>query len=92
MKTSRQHFHRYGRILAGPTLRIASAWDSHLALPSFSVIEPRRMKTCVTTIFETEDEPVRFEADDASPCPVERSKVLLVGELRFCCGKDGEKV
>lgn len=72
------------------TLRMVSAWDSHFARPSFSVIEPRRMNTWVTTIFETEDEPPRFE--DACPCVADRSKVLLVGELRFCCGNKGENV
>lgn len=45
------------------------------------------MKTCVTTIFDTDDEP-----DDACPCIADRSNALLVGELRVCWGNDGENV
>lgn len=71
---------------------MASACDSHFARPSFSVIDPSRMNTCVTTIFDTDDEPARFKEEDDCACVVDRSKVLLVGELRLCCGNDGENV
>ena len=55
-------------------------------------MEPRRIKTWVTTIFETDDDPAT--ADDVEPEPpiIERSNALLIGELNGCCNRDGENV
>ena len=72
------------------TLWITSAWASHFALPSFSVIEPSSRKTWVTTILDTEDWPNGAE-EEFRPV-ADRSKVLVVGELRLCCGNGGDKV
>ena len=62
-----------------------------MALPSFSVIEPKRRNTWVTTIFDTE---VWFEVEDVEAGEVKevRSNVAIVGELRVCCDKEGENV
>lgn len=72
-----------------PTFRICSACASHLALPSFSVMEPRSRKTCVTTIFETDDCPELFELEDGK---TERSKFAVTGEARLFGGNEGENV
>ena len=53
-------------------------------------MEPSSRKTWVTTILDTEDWP---DAAEAEFDPVnERSKGLVVGELKLCCGNGGEKV
>jgi hypothetical protein len=70
---------------------MASAWESHFAFPSFSVIEPRSRNTCVTVILDTDDWLEIFEAGVDRENGL-RSKVVLVGDVRLCCDKDGEKV
>lgn len=72
-----------------PTFRIASAWESHLALPSFSVIEPRSRNTWVTTILETDDW-LELADNNVDEEKVFRSKVVLVGEVKLCCVPKGE--
>ena len=79
-----------GRFWWNYTLWIASAWASHFALPSFSVMEPSRRKTWVTTILDTDDWP---DAAEEEIDPVnDRSKALIVGEFKLCCDNGGEKV
>ncbi len=60
---------------------MASAWESHLALPSFSVIDPKSKNTCVTTIFDTDDWP-DIPDEGADPPNADRSNVLFVGEFK----------
>ena len=54
-------------------------------------MDPRRRNTWVTTILETEDWPELLEAD-AEVGNRLRSKLAIVGEVKFCWAKDGEKV
>ena len=70
---------------------MASAWESHFVLPSFSVIEPRRMNIWVTTIFDTEVWLLLTDVEVVG-VKVARSKVVFVGETTPCCASDGENV
>jgi hypothetical protein len=69
-------------------LSMVSACESHLALPSFSVMEPSRRKTWVTTILETEDWGEEAEGGRDAP-KMPRSKDVVVGEPRPCWASDG---
>ena len=73
------------------TFRIWSAWDSHFALPSFSVIEPRSKKSWAITILATEAELLLVMLIDEDDAAV-RSKAVLVGEFTLVCDNDGENV
>ena len=66
--------------MEGHTLRICSALTSHLALPSFSLIESRSRRTCAIDIFTKDDTPP-IEALDG--CVEDLSKVYEVGDPRL---------
>lgn len=74
-----------------PTLRIASACESHFTLPSFSVIDPKSRKSCVITILDTDEDPVPL-GKALDPVYGDRSKVAETGEVRLWEGPAGEKV
>lgn len=62
-----------------PTFRIASACVSHFPLPSLSVIDPKRRKTCVTVILANEDP---LELDGVDVPKFVRSNPRFVGEVK----------
>ena len=68
------------------TLRIFSAFSSHFAFPSFSVIELRSSSICVVVILDTDDW-LELAEEGLDVVRATRSKVLLVGEV-----SGGEKV
>lgn len=49
------------------------------------------MNIWVTTIFDTDVWLLLIDVEEVS-VNVDRSKVVLVGETRLCCGSDGENV
>ena len=70
---------------------MCSAWESHFALPSFSVMEPSNKNTCVTTIFDTDDCPELLDVEE-DRLKAERSKLAVVGDVKLFDPSEGEKV
>ena len=62
---------------------MASAWDSHFAFPSFSVIDPSSRKTWVIVIFDTPESPKPALGAFEDPKGF-RSTVDAIGESTLC--------